>query len=125
MMRAVLRRMWFAGAALAAFAVGCNPQDYVGDPSLHSFALDENTAPLLMAEDTAFYFIESRFEIPLLRPTDAQIRALYETPAPPFPRSPWVDRDDLPMEVDWTLTNLADTPIDATLTLNGINEFHE
>lgn len=110
-----------AAAALAA----CNPQDYTGVGGVYSFAIDENVTPLLMAEDTAFYFVESRIELPIQRPTQAEFQALGPNPPAPFPRWPWVQRDDLPFQVDWGITNLTEEPVVVTVTLNGVNEFHE
>ena len=41
----------------------------------------------------------------------------------PFPRMPWVEREDLEMRVDYTLDNRSDEPSTAMDLLDGMNEF--
>lgn len=110
-------------AALALSA--CNPQEYAGEPGVYSVAIDENTTPYLVTEDGGFFFIERRVEFDVEAPSQGKLGQLFGTPAPPFPRSPWIGWGDLPFEIDWSLTNLADASADVTVTVNGINEFFE
>jgi hypothetical protein len=43
----------------------------------------------------------------------------------PYRRLPWVQRGDVEVEVDFSLTNLDDETHQASVIVNGFNEFHE
>jgi hypothetical protein len=73
-------------------------------------------------DDNQFFVVERRFGLPLEVPSDAALARLAGD-ARPFPRFPWVQRDDLELVVDYTLANLDDTTLVAGITLDGENEF--
>jgi hypothetical protein len=113
-----------AALLLIALAACRNEPEYLGDGKLYQVALTADTAPALEVENGALYIVETRAELPVRRPTDAELSALSGNAAP-FPRLPWIARDDIAIQVDFTLTNLDDAPHDIDVILNGANEFHE
>lgn len=99
--------------------------EYIGDGKLFQVALTEDTAPALSIDDEAALFIvETRAELPVRAPTAAE-RAALARASTPYPRLPWVRRDDIAIQVDFTLTNLDDAPRNIDVIINGANEFHE
>jgi hypothetical protein len=117
-------------AAAAAALGACNDERrYIGDDGLYQVALTENTAPAFEAEDDALYVVETRVELPVLVPTETSLADLQQAvsgfPDLPFPRMPWVERGDLPIEVDFTLSNLDDDTRQVAVIVNGFNEFDE
>lgn len=110
--------------------IGCQSEaTFVGDDVV-SFALTEDTTPLIETDEAALYLVEYRVDLPIRDPGDEIMRALRDDARDyeglPFARLPWVGRDDLAIEVDYTIANMDDVPHDLiTVTANGINEFTE
>ncbi|MBJ70646.1 MAG: hypothetical protein CMN31_04780 [Sandaracinus sp.] len=119
--------MWALVVALALpLAGGCSDQEYVGEDGFYAFAITEDTPAFFETEDAALFLVEERIELPLRAPTDAQLAELSEGAEElPWARRPWVERHDYELELDWVLINLDDEGRTVTITVNGINEFHE
>src|SRR5690349_13551255 len=88
----------FAIALLLCAA--CNDERrYVGDPGVTQVAITEQTPPAFEAEDTQFFVVEQRIELPVLPPSDTALADLQTAASNfdglPFPRMPWIERDDL------------------------------
>jgi hypothetical protein len=113
-----------------AGAFGCTDERrFIGDGGFYQVALTETTAPAYAAEDGALYIVEERVAVPIRRPTETALEDLRQAAANfeglPFPRLPWVERDDLALEVDFTLSNLDEAERQVAVIINGWNEFHE
>lgn len=111
---------------LALTACSTEPQ-YIGDGKLYQVALTADTMPALQTEEAALYIVETRAELQVREPTAAEMSKLTNAGdrARPFPRLPWVVRDDIPIQVDFTLSNLDDAKHNITVIINGVNEFFE
>jgi len=123
-------RLGCAVSIVCAALAGCDPQvRYIGDDKLYRVALTPETAPALEGEEGALFIVEQRAELPVREPEPEELRDLQSGvarfPGLPFPRLPWVEREDLPLQVDFTLSNLEDAARDVDVTINGANEFHE
>jgi hypothetical protein len=128
-------RAWMSIAAVFALLAcacvfGCNDERrYIGEGGFYQVALTESTAAAYAAEDAALYIVEERVEVPILRPTETALEDLRQAAGNfeglPFPRLPWVERDDLAIEVDFTLSNLDEAERQVAVIINGFNEFHE
>jgi hypothetical protein len=115
---------WLVALALAA----CQTQpEYLGDGKLYQVALTQDTMPALQVEDAALYIVETRAELRVREPSAAELSALSGAGdrAQPFPPLPWVSRDDIPIQVDFTLTNLDNEKRNIDVIVNGANEFFE
>jgi hypothetical protein len=120
-------------AALAVFALlatGClEEQRYVtpegGGP--WALAIDEETPPFFESEDGNVYLVEQRIPIELREPTEDELAELGDVGDVqiPYPQLPWLQRGDLEIQIDWTLSNLSEEAVTTTLVVNGFNEFHE
>jgi hypothetical protein len=121
------RRLLRAAVACVVSALGaCQAEpSYIGDGKLYQVALTEQTMPALEGEDGALYIVETRPELPVRAPSDAQLAALQTGEHAPFPRRPWVERDNVPLQIEFTLTNLDDKRHFIDVTFNGANEFFE
>lgn len=117
-----------AGLIVCCWLGACatEPQ-YLGEGKLYQLALTNDTAPALQTEDGALFIVETHAWLPVRTPSAAERAALNVSgdAAKPFPRLPWVARDDIPMQVDFTLTNLDNVKHNIDVLLNGANEFHE
>jgi hypothetical protein len=123
-----MRIWWLIG--LCPLALACDDtRSYVGDGKLYQVALTMMTAPAIQGKEGALYIVETHAELPILAPSSAELAALRDGAKQykmlPFPRLPWVERGDLELQVDFTLSNLDDKPHDADVIINGANEFHE
>jgi hypothetical protein len=122
-----MRRALFLCTLLALAACREQPA-YLGDGKIYQVALTDDTTPALeVEEEAALFIVETRAELPVRQPTSAELAALSGAGerAQPFPRLPWVERDDIPIQVDFTLTNLDDRPHNIDVIINGANEFFE
>lgn len=78
-------------------------------------------------DDDEIFRVDAPFELRITPPSDSAFAALSEPPATdyaPFPRRPWVARDDLTLQLDYAVENHGAETVLVTVTLNGINEFH-
>jgi hypothetical protein len=93
-----------------------------------SVALTAETAPAFVNEDDDEVFIVTReFTLPVTPPKNSDLDKLTSAAAGedlPFPRAPWVDNDDVDLQLDYTLANLGDESILASVILDGRNEFN-
>jgi len=121
-------RLLLVGLALTACA---EERRFIGDDGLYQVALAADTAPALAGEEGegALYIVETRVDLPVRQPPETTLQDLQESGAQveglPFPRMPFVGRDDLPVQVDFTLTNLDDADRQIAVIVNGFNEFDE
>lgn len=120
---------------VVAGAFGCTAGQEYGGTGVYAFAIDENTPPVMESEDNgAIYWVEQRIDIPIMPPTPDQEAALasVDVGVTGWPRGPWLQRGQLPVSLEVTVSNLE--PADpmnpnasnrVTLTINGVNEFDE
>jgi len=124
------------GLATVGGLFGCAQDQQFEGAGVYAFAMDESVPPIMSSMmDGDIYWIEQRINLPIVEPTADEMAALNMIPAGmtlPWPRMPWVQRGDLDLEVDVTVSSLqTPDPSDpnatdrVTLTVNGINEFDE
>lgn len=126
-MLAVALRLHSACVLMLCSLSACNEEHrYIG---VYEVVLDEDTEPLFESEDGAIYIIEERIVLPIGIPSDTALQDLTQAASAfeglPFPRLPWVERGDLAIQVDFTLTSQDDQPREVAVIVNGLNEFHE
>lgn len=122
-----MRRIAFT---IFCLCVGCgDDRVYLGDDKLYQVALTASTAPVIAGDEGSLFIMETRAEANIARPRQADVEDLYSGasayPDLPFPRLPWVERGDLELTVDFTLSNLDDQAHDIAVIINGANEFDE
>src|SRR5262249_55148343 len=103
---------------------------YVGDDKLYQVALNGDTAAAFESEEGgAIFIVETRADLPITRPTDAELQdrtaGARSYKNLPFARLPWVERGELEIQIDFTLSNLDDQARDVDVIINGANEFNE
>ncbi len=84
----------------------------------------------MMNSDAPFYddgktqmFVAKRpVSLPILSPTDAQ-RATLTAPVAPYERTPWITKNDVKVQVSWTLSNLDGDYHNVEILLDPWNEF--
>ncbi|MFI5309095.1 MAG: hypothetical protein ACHQ53_17195 [Polyangiales bacterium] len=122
-------RCIFVALLFCVVSACTNEPQYVGDGKLYQVALTSSTPAAFTSMDGAVYIVEQRVELEVRRPSQIVLDDLRKGAGAyknlPFPRLPWIDRGEMPMEVDFTLSNLDATPHDVTVTLNGFSEFDE
>jgi hypothetical protein len=96
---------------------------------VHQVALTEDTPAAFTLEDAQLFVVETRIELPIRRPPDIALQDLRQAADSyddlPYRRLPWVERGDVEVEIDFSLTNLDDESRQASVIVNGFNEFHE
>jgi hypothetical protein len=115
---------WLVLSACCTLAGACvEEQRYAIENE--SLALTEDTPPAFVTDDDDEIFIVTRaFELPITPPKSSDMSKLMRTQPEPFPRAPWVGREDLELQLDYTLANQSDDTVLAGIILDGQNEFH-
>jgi hypothetical protein len=118
------------GLGLLVVAVGCaDEQKYADGASLYQVALTSSTPAAFTQGMDSVYIVERRVELPVRQPSATELDDLHKAASGfaklPFPRLPWVQRGDLELQVDFTLSNLDDQTREVAVTLNGFDEFFE
>jgi hypothetical protein len=118
------------GLSLAGLLAACSDERvYVNDGQLYQVALTAATAPAITSKDGTLYIVETHAELPIKQPSAAELAALKSGAAAykklPFPRLPWVGRDDIALQLDFSLSNLDKVGHDVTVIINGADEFFE
>jgi hypothetical protein len=115
--------------ALLSIAGCSDARVYVGDGSLYQVAMTADTMAALETEDGGIFIVETRALLPIKNPTNAEMAELRSGVSRykglPFNRMPWIAREDLALQLDFTLSNLDTTAHDIDVIVNGINEFNE
>lgn len=110
----------FVVAALFTVTVGCtNDPMYLPQPTTLEAGTDDGMGGLSEAR--------AAIQLPVILETEddiAEREALQATLDPAFV-IPRVKVGDLEVSVEWTIRNLTDTPGNATIQLNGANQFFE
>jgi hypothetical protein len=111
-------------------AVGCgDDRVYVGDGKLVQVALTATTAPAIATKDGGLYIVETHAALPVRQPSATELADLrsgvQHYKGLPFARLPWVERGELELQVDFTVSNLDNAPHDIDVIINGANEFNE
>ncbi len=127
-----MRRAARSSALLvAALALGAchSERRFITPPEGGAFqlAIAADTPAFFESMDLTVYLVETRAELPVRAPSDADLAALA-TPdgrMHPFPRRPWVERGAYELEISWVLSSLSTNRETVTLTINGVNEFNE
>lgn len=103
---------------------GCVDTNYLGDEGIFAVAMLADTESFATYEESALFRTELEVPLPLVAPTQDEVRALrMQREGLPWNRAPWVRRHDYEIEIDWVVTNLDDAPRTVTLYANGRNEF--
>jgi hypothetical protein len=122
-----LKRSVMTGViALAPLLVACGDDER--EESFGPFALGMDAAsvaemPVYDDDELTLYEVKLPIQLPILRPTDDQRRALRDLPAEPFDHYPWVTIDNLKLQITWTMTNLDPEDHDVELLIDPWNEF--
>jgi hypothetical protein len=116
-----LQRAWpLVGAS--ALACGCGDGDTRRLAPV-SVALAESVPPVYDDGELTIYEAKTSLLLPIVAPSDAQLARLSEEPSGPFERQPWVTREDIGVQVTWTLSNLDAADRSVWVMLDPYNEF--
>jgi hypothetical protein len=88
-----------------------------------SVALADSVPPVYDDGELTIYEAKSRLMLPIIAPSPAQLARLSAEPSDPFERQPWVTRDDIGVQVTWTLSNLDTDERSIWVMIDPYNEF--
>ena len=117
----VIRRVAGVGTcALVALACGDGDTRRLSPVSV---ALAETVPPIYDDGELTIYEAKTSLMLPIVAPSDADMTRLGEEPSDPFERRPWVTRDDVGVQVTWTLSNLDADDHSVWVMIDPYNEF--
>jgi hypothetical protein len=116
------RALPFLGVCALGLAGGCGDGETRRLPPV-SVALAESVPPIYDDGELTLYEAKTSLMLPIIAPSESELARLGAEPADPFERQPWVTRDDIAVQVTWTLSNL--DPVDRSIwvMIDPYNEF--
>lgn len=117
-------------AATLVLATGCLTEQRYMDPEGGGpwvIAMQPDTPAFFESDDGNVYIVEARVPFEFRMPTAEEEAALGDVAGLdiPYATLPYVRRDDIEVQIDWTLSNVSDQRVTTAVTVNGFNEFHE
>jgi hypothetical protein len=113
-----------AAAALAVVALGCSDDSERRlDPVSVAMPGDEAFAPVYSDDELTIYESKTSLMLPIIAPKPGQLEALNSDAADPFERLPWVEQNDVHVQVTWTLSNLDPDAHAVWVMIDPWNEF--
>ena len=121
--RAGVRPPGLMGLAMVAMvAVGCGSKSEKQTYDPVSVGMMNSDAPFYDDGETQMFVAKRPVSLPILTPTEAQ-RATLTTPVAPYERTPWITKNDVKVQVSWTLSNLDGDHHNVEILLDPWNEF--
>lgn len=110
-------------AGVLAFAAACGDFEETRTLRARQVAISESDAPIYDDGELTIFESKLGIEFPLLAPSRDQARALRRAAVEPYPSHPWIEVDDLRVQVSWVVSNLdAETHVVGVL-IDPWNEF--
>jgi len=119
------RSVWLGGAALSLLLAssGCNGAGEQRTLPSVQVAMDRNVAPIFDDGELTLYEVRVGNQLPILAPKPSERAALDAEVVEPYGRRPWVETDDIGVQLSWTITNLDDEAHTVELLIDPWNEF--
>jgi hypothetical protein len=117
------KKAWTQLALLGALlAVGCGSkaENKTYDPV--ALGMVSSDTPFYDDGDTQLFEVKRPVSLPIISPTDAQ-RASLMNPLPPYERTPWVSKNDVKVQISWTVSNLDKDYHNVEILIDPWNEF--
>ena len=117
-------RLWLLLVAGSVGLSACTDDDTRRlDPVSVAMIGDASFAPVYSDDELTIYETKTSLMLPIVAPRPAQLERLGSDASDPFERLPWVGRDDVLVQVTWTLSNLDATSHNVWVMLDPWNEF--
>jgi hypothetical protein len=114
---------WLVALGLAALAIGCGEADETHTLKPIVLGMSSSLGPSYDDGDLVIYEAKLPVRLPILRPHTAALKSLQATNVPPYGRMPWLQKDEVALQVSWTLTNLDPDPHAVEILIDPWNEF--
>jgi len=111
---------WLGAFAMAATACSSKSEKQTYDP----VALGMASSDSAFYDDgqTTLYQVTRPISLPILTPTEAQ-RATLGGPLAPYTHTPWITKNDVKVQISWTVSNLDSASHNVEILLDPWNEF--
>lgn len=109
--------------ALAIAVTGCGSSEERSTTKPALLGMTSNDTPFYEDGNTTLFQVKRPIHLPIVAPSDAQRAALKETKVAPYGRQPWLTKDDVKVQVSWTLSNVDQAPHDVEILVDPWNEF--
>ncbi len=113
---------WLALAASSGGLAACDDDNTRRLDPL-SVAMTSDFAPIYSDNELTIYETKTSLMLPILAPRPEQLDRLGSESSAPFERMPWVEREDVRVQVTWTLSNLDPEPHNVWVMVDPWNEF--
>ena len=107
----------------AASSEGCSAK---GDKQTYdpvALGMMSTDTPFYDDGETEIFQVKRAISLPVRMPTAGDLAALSQTAISPYARAPWISRDDLKVQVSWTVSNLDAKAHNVEVLLDPWSEF--
>lgn len=119
----VMPTRWLMLGVLAALATGCGKKEEKQTLEPVQLGMTDQMAAIYDQNEVQIYEVKLPVRFPIKAPSAADLAQLSASPVAPYPRAPWFTKDDVKIQVTWTLTNLDPYPHNVELLVDPWNEF--
>jgi hypothetical protein len=117
------KKIWTQLALLGALvAVGCGSKAENKSYDPVALGMVSTDTPFYDDGDTQLFEVKRPVSLPIMSPTEAQ-RASLMNPVPPYERTPWITKNDVRVQISWTLSNLDKEAHNVEILIDPWNEF--
>lgn len=111
------------GSLLVVLGVGCSDVEETRTLPPRQVGITAEDAPIYDDGELTIYEAKHGVPFPLLAPSGEQRGELGRTAVQPFPTFPWVEVDDLRVQVSWIVSNLDPETHTVSVLIDPWNEF--
>jgi hypothetical protein len=113
--------LWVFPLALATAACGSQPEQSTYDPV--ALGMAQTDPPLYDDQETTIYQSSRPVSLPIAAPSEADLQLLAMTQPTPYDHLPWITKDDVKVQIGWTLSNLDSEARNIEILIDPWNEF--
>lgn len=114
------KNLWPAAALLGMAACAESEARQLAPTSV---AMADTMAPSYDDGELTIYEAKTGLMLPIIAPRQDQLETLSREGSDPFERQPWVSRDDVEVQITWTLSNLDSAARNVWVMIDPWNEF--
>jgi hypothetical protein len=110
------------GALVAANSAACGAESDKQTYDPVALGMTSNDPPFYDDGESQIYVVKRAVSLPIVIPTDGEL-AVLSAVVPPYPRTPWITKTDVKVQVSWTISNLDTQAHNVEILLDPWNEF--
>lgn len=118
-----ISRFAVACAMASSGTLGCGDEEVERSLPPAQVGMNQQVAPIYDDGEMQIYEVKSQIQFPIIAPDALTMDSLEDTDVPPYPRAPWITKEDVRVQLTWTLSNLDEVEHVVEVLVDPWNEF--